>query len=125
MTIYIHLGHQLQSIFLAIGMIVLQTSNAWAQVNPTTIKKPVVVSSAQQQAPIPANKICTKTAKADWLSEEEFLILMKHRGYTIQNFKVVYESCYEVYGFDKDKRIVEAYFNPQNAKLNRQNFVAN
>jgi hypothetical protein len=72
---------------------------------------------------IPVQKMCTAAPKTEWLTKEEFLLLMKHRGYNVQAFRVIYESCYEVYGFDKNGRIIEAYFNPENAKINRQNNV--
>ncbi len=112
-------------VFLLVGMTVLRVSLALAQTATPASKSAIASKTPHAANPISIKKMCTQAAKADWLNEDEFLILMKHRGYTIQSFKVVYESCYEVYGFDKDKQIVEAYFNPQNAKLNRQNFVKN
>jgi hypothetical protein len=81
------------------------------------------IPDAQIKSWIPAKKMCTTAAKENWLTKEEFLLLMNHRGYKVQTFKIIYESCYEMYGFDKSGRIVEAYFNPENAQLSRQNYV--
>ena len=50
-------------------------------------------------------------------------LLAKHRGYRIKTFKVINNSCYEIYGFDREGRIVEAYFNPVTARLVRQNIA--
>jgi len=106
-----------------VGVMIFHATVAVAQQATPSVKNYTTLQLIQ--TPALTKKMCTKAAKADWLSEEEFLILMKQRGYVVQSFKVVYESCYEVYGFDKQKRIIEAYFNPQNAQLNRQNFVSN
>ena len=37
-------------------------------------------------------------------------------GYDIKKFKVTKTSCYEIYGWDKDKRKVEIYFDPTDLK---------
>lgn len=50
-------------------------------------------------------------------------LLAEHRGYRIKTFKVAKGNCYEVYGFDKTGRIVEAYFNPVTTQLVRQNIA--
>lgn len=68
-------------------------------------------------------KTCTDLPVSEWLSEEEFLILMRHRGYKDFKFKVIYQSCYEIYGYDAKNQLIEAYFNPTNAKLSRSNTV--
>lgn len=66
---------------------------------------------------------CTTAPKSEWLPEEEMKLLAEHRGYRIKTFKLAKGNCYEVYGFDKDGRIVEAYFNPVTSKLVRQNIA--
>ena len=50
-------------------------------------------------------------------------LLAQHRGYRIKTFKVANNSCYEVYEFDRDNRMVQAYFNPVTARLVRQNMA--
>jgi hypothetical protein len=98
--------------------LVMAASSSIGQTRPATNSV-----NPNAKAWIPIQKMCTSAPKSDWLTKEEFLLLMKHRGYVVQTFRIVYESCYEVYGFDKNGRIVEAYFNPENARMNRQNNV--
>ena len=68
-------------------------------------------------------EVCTNAPRSEWFSEEEMKLLAQHRGYRIKTFKVASNSCYEVYGFDRTNRIVEAYFNPVTARLVRQNIA--
>ena len=68
-------------------------------------------------------EVCTNAPRSEWLPEDEMRLLAHHRGYRIKTFKVANNSCYEVYGFDRDNRIVEAYFNPVTARLVRQNMA--
>ncbi len=68
-------------------------------------------------------EVCTSAPRSEWLPEDEMKLLAQHRGYRIKTFKVASNSCYEVYGFDRDNRIVEAYFNPVTARLVRQNIA--
>lgn len=67
--------------------------------------------------------VCTSAPRSEWLPEDEMKLLAQHRGYRIKTFKVANNSCYEVYGFDRDNRIVEVYFNPVTARLVRQNMA--
>jgi hypothetical protein len=55
------------------------------------------------------------------LDEAEMKLLVLHRGYRIKTFKVSKTNCYEVYGFDKENRVVEAYFHPITTRLLLQN----
>ena len=65
--------------------------------------------------------VCTIAPRAEWLPEDEMRLLAEHRGYRIKTFKVANSSCYEIYGFDRQGQIVEAYFNPVTSRLVRQN----
>ena len=58
-----------------------------------------------------------------WLDADEFKLLAAHRGYKTVVFMVTYGACYEIYGYDRDGNLVEAYFNPVNARLMRSNRV--
>ena len=59
-----------------------------------------------------ANPICTTEPKTKWMSEEAIKTKIAALGYQkIKSFKVT-ESCYEIYGSDKDDKLVEVYFNP-------------
>jgi hypothetical protein len=67
--------------------------------------------------------ICTTAAQTEWLPPDEMKLLAEHRGYRIKTFKLAKGNCYEVYGFDRQGRIVEAYFDPVTSKLIRQNIA--
>lgn len=50
--------------------------------------------------------------KEKWMPETTFKKGLEDKGYTIKNFKVTKGQCYEIYGFDKDGKKVEIYFDP-------------
>lgn len=70
-----------------------------------------------------ASDICTTAPRSEWLTQDEMKLLAEHRGYRIKTFKLTKGDCYEVYGFDREGRIVEAYFNPATSRLVRQNIA--
>jgi hypothetical protein len=41
-------------------------------------------------------------------------------GYKIKEFKTTDGSCYEIYGWDRQERRVEIYFNPVNGEIVKQ-----
>lgn len=59
---------------------------------------------------------CTKEAKSQWQDQKKFQENLVKEGYKIKKFKVTSGNCYEIYGWDKDKRKVEIYFNPITGK---------
>jgi hypothetical protein len=67
--------------------------------------------------------ICTTVPRSEWITEDEMKLLAQHRGYKIKTFKVAKGNCYEVYGFDRNGQIVEAYFNPATSRLVRENIA--
>ena len=96
---------------LLIGIAALTASQGFAEEKSKPLASPVV------------KKECTDLPASEWLSEEEFKVLMRYRGYKDFKLKIVYQSCYEIYGYDAKNDLVEAYFNPSNAKLNRANTI--
>ena len=92
---------------------------AWGQATqkPTPPAKPAPASREQKE------DVCTTAPRAEWLPEDEMRLLAEHRGYRIKTFKVANSSCYEIYGFDRQGQIVEAYFNPVTSRLVRQNIA--
>ena len=59
-----------------------------------------------------ANPTCTTEPKEKWMSEAAIKAKIAALGYQkIRSFKVT-ESCYEIYGSDKENKLVEVYFNP-------------
>ena len=63
-----------------------------------------------------ADPQCTQTDKSKWLSEADAQQQIKAMGYDIKKFKVTKTHCYEIYGWDKDKRKVEIYHDPVTGK---------
>jgi len=47
-----------------------------------------------------------------WMKESDFKAKVEAQGYQIKTFKVSKGKCYEIYGFDKDGKKVEIYFDP-------------
>ena len=59
-----------------------------------------------------ASPSCTKEPKANWMTEDAMKSKVTELGYQkIKTFKVT-GSCYEIYGYTKDDRKAEVYFNP-------------
>ncbi|NMG17621.1 PepSY domain-containing protein [Aromatoleum bremense] len=50
-----------------------------------------------------------------WMKESDFKARLEAQGYQIKTFKVSKGKCYEIYGFDKDGKKVEIYFDPATA----------
>ncbi|AHF66593.1 MULTISPECIES: PepSY domain-containing protein [Pseudomonas] len=59
---------------------------------------------------------CTTADKSQWQDQAKFQEQLKAQGYQISKFKVTDGNCYEIYGFDKDKRKVEIYHDPVSGK---------
>jgi hypothetical protein len=62
-------------------------------------------------APAFASPECTKEPKEKWLSEDAMKAKATELGYKAEVFKVE-GNCYEIYGYNKDGKAVEVYFNP-------------
>ena len=59
---------------------------------------------------------CTTAERSQWQDQKTFQEQLKSQGYEISKFKVNDGNCYEIYGFDKDKRKVEIYHDPVSGK---------
>ena len=72
----------------------------------------VVVPLAAQASPN-----CTSEAKDKWMSEDAMKAKVATLGYErIKTFKVS-GNCYEIYGYTKDGKKAEVYFNPVNGDV--------
>jgi len=59
-----------------------------------------------------AGPACMQEPKDKWMSEEAMKAKVAEMGYQkIRTFKVS-GSCYEIYGYTKDGKKAEVYFNP-------------
>lgn len=55
--------------------------------------------------------------KEKWMPEAQFKKGLEEQGYKIKNFKVTKGECYEIYGFNKEGKKVEIYFDPVTAAV--------
>ncbi len=60
---------------------------------------------------------CTTEPKAKWQDQLAFQKSLTDKGYKIKEFKVTDGNCYEIYGWNKDGKKVEIYFNPVTAAI--------
>ena len=64
-----------------------------------------------------ANPTCTTEPKTNWMSEDAIKAKIAALGYQkIRSFKVT-ETCYEIYGSNKEDKLVEVYFNPVTGEI--------
>ncbi|MBN9016949.1 MAG: PepSY domain-containing protein [Rhizobiales bacterium] len=64
-----------------------------------------------------ADPVCTKEPKSAWMSEDAMKAKIAELGYQkIKTFKVS-GSCYEIYGYDKNNKKAEVYFNPVDGSI--------
>ncbi len=59
---------------------------------------------------------CTSEPRSAWMSEAEMKKRVADQGYEVKEFKIS-GACYEIYGWDRDGRKVEVYFNPVNGTV--------
>lgn len=65
-----------------------------------------------------AGPACTTQAQAKWMSEQAMKAQILAAGYKIKVFKIT-GSCYEIYGWNKDGKKAEVYFNPVDGNIVR------
>lgn len=58
------------------------------------------------------NVSCPAATRAERKPAAELTALLKKRGWVIRKLQM-YNNCYEVYGFDENKKPVEAFFDPK------------
>lgn len=80
------------------------------------MKKLLLLSLAIASPLAFAKTECTTADKAQWQDQAAFQENLKAQGYQIKKFKVTDGNCYEIYGYDKDQRKVEIYFDPVSGK---------
>jgi hypothetical protein len=62
---------------------------------------------------------CTAHPKEEWLPEAELKKKLEDQGYKIKVFKVD-GNCYEIYGWDKEGKKVEIYFDTKDGSIVKQ-----
>lgn len=76
------------------------------------MKKSLILSLTLAAPMAFAGPECTTADKAQWQDQAAFQENLKSQGYEIKKFKVTSGNCYEIYGWDKDRKKVEIYFDP-------------
>lgn len=80
----------------------------------------ILVAASVFSSAVLAGPTCD-VPKEKWMKEADFKAKVEAEGYKIKTFKVTKDNCYEIYGFDKDGKKVEIYFNPETgAELERK-----
>ncbi|BCJ90966.1 hypothetical protein IZ6_17010 [Terrihabitans soli] len=67
-----------------------------------------------------ASANCTEHPKSEWLSEDAMKAKVGEMGYKIKVFKVS-GDCYEIYGWTKDGRKAEIYFDTKTGDVVKSN----
>lgn len=76
-----------------------------------TMKALAILLLALAPAAAAASPNCTTEPQAKWMSKDAMQARIDDLGYKVRVFKVT-GSCYEVYGWTKDDKRAEVYFNP-------------
>ncbi len=64
---------------------------------------------------------CTSEPKSKWMTKEAMKSMVEQMGYKdIKTFKTS-GSCYEIYGYTKDGKKAEVYFNPVSGEVVQSN----
>jgi hypothetical protein len=71
-------------------------------------------------APAYADEQCTKEPKEKWLKEDDMKKKVEAFGYKDFGKVLVSGTCYEIYGNNKDGKMVEVYFNPVDGSVHKE-----
>lgn len=63
-----------------------------------------------------AGATCTANPKNEWISEKDMKAKIEAMGYKIKKFKVD-GNCYEIYGWNKEGKKAEVYFDTKTAAV--------
>ena len=76
----------------------------------------ILIASLLALTSVNAETECTKEPKDKWKKEEAFKKELE-ATYKIKVFKVTKGNCFEIYGWNKEKKKVEIYFNPVTGEI--------
>lgn len=67
-----------------------------------------------------AGPTCTEAPRDQWLAADDMRQRILDMGYEIKEFKTTDGHCYEIYGWDEQRRRVEIYFDPVSGDIVEQ-----
>lgn len=59
-----------------------------------------------------ADTDCARQDRSAWMPESQFREQLKRQGVQITKFRITPGNCYEIYGFDREGRKLEIYYDP-------------
>lgn len=59
-----------------------------------------------------ADTECARPDRSAWMPESQFREQLKRQGVQITKFRITPGNCYEIYGFDREGRKLEIYYDP-------------
>ena len=81
---------------------------------------PLALSLAAAASIANAGPQCSNAPEAEWIPQETFKTGLIEQGYNLKKFKVTSGNCYEIYGWNKEGKKVEIYFNPTDGSIVKQ-----
>ena len=66
--------------------------------------------------PLLADPECARPDRSAWMPESQFREQLKRQGVQITKFRITPGNCYEIYGFDREGRKLEIYYDPVDAQ---------
>ncbi|HFN0700053.1 TPA: PepSY domain-containing protein, partial [Vibrio parahaemolyticus] len=68
-----------------------------------------------------ADPICTTESPTKWMPIDAAKEVVKSQGYKVKKLKKTSSGCYELYGYDKDGKRAEIYYNPVDMSVVEEN----
>lgn len=81
-----------------------------------TLTAMIVALGAAMPAFADEDANCTAEPKDKWITTDDAKAKAEDQGYQVRRVKVE-GSCYEIYGFDKDKMKVEVFMDPVSGRI--------
>ena len=112
-------GHDPASVWLKLepikGLHAFQTGTVANFTKETEMSKLVIALLATLSTATAFAGPSCNVPEDKWMKEADFKARIEAQGYQIKTFKVSKGKCYEIYGFDKEGKKVEIYFDPATA----------
>jgi len=78
----------------------------------TALRSGLVLSLLATSSFAFADPVCTKEPESKWMPFGQAKKQVEDMGYKIKKFQKTSTGCYELYGYNKEGKRAEIYFNP-------------